>query len=207
MGARRGGRIAATGLAMALAVACGGGLDASDRATGPTPAAGASVTRAPATAGPSGAGPSSTEPSKAATASDRPRTDGRQRRPPPELDAWLGYQLAGGIDGRLERLVVDRDGMARLSLGRPATTVSAQLDEDTMQALRAAISSARFDTGSSPGQGDVGRLPSAAGHPDQLMTTVVHDGLVSSSSDGDVPPSLQPLVELLRELVDAHRPA
>jgi hypothetical protein len=110
-----------------------------------------------------------------------------------QAPALVEYERSGGIAGRQDRLVVHVDGSARrYRRGAPTTfTVSG----DTLTQLRQLLQGIRFDTLRAE------YLPPRPG-ADLFEYVVVYAKRSIRTMDTAVPPELQPLIQLLSDLVN-----
>lgn len=182
------GRACLAAVAVVATAACGATSTSTASTTAAAPEATASADLSPTA-------PRMTNPTPSTSPSPRDGGPAKGRRG--DAGAWLAYQVSGGIDGRLERLVIDPGGGAELTLGVRGSPRRIRLDPDTVQALRTAMDGVTFAD-----------LPAAeeAPQPDALATTITHNGRMATASP-DESRSLVALLEELDDIVDEHRPS
>lgn len=156
-----------------------------------------SVTLATSADGVPTAGPRASTPATGRTTATPPRrTATRQvpRTPEPQVGPLVYYQRSGGIAGVSDEMVVERDGTYRISR-RGVAVARGRLSRAELDRLRAVLAAAHFRD-----------IPVVSRHSGaDLMTYVVaYDGYAVTAMDMAVPAALQPVLEVLDDLLGRH---
>lgn len=114
-----------------------------------------------------------------------------------QAPALVEYRRSGGIAGREDRLVVHVDGSARCY--RRGTPTAFTVSGDTLAQLRQLLQGIRFDTLQAE------YLPPRPG-ADLFEYVVVYGNRRIRTMDTAVPPELQPLLQVLSDLVNRRPP-
>jgi hypothetical protein len=117
--------------------------------------------------------------------------------PSVELAGELIFEVSGGFAGIHERLVIRPDGHASFSAGGEDEQ-EFRLSDPQIQALALALDSADFDN-----------LPaeSTSGTMDAFWYSLQYRGKTVEADEDAIPPALQPLIDELRRIGEAHHPA
>jgi hypothetical protein len=108
-------------------------------------------------------------------------------------ETLIEYRRSGGLLGLDDRLAIQADGRAALT--RKSGRSEFTLDGDTMSRLRALFEQAEFARLRKE------YLPPRPG-ADLFEYVVAHKGHTVRTTDGDIPPSLQPILNALNEIVE-----
>ena len=113
----------------------------------------------------------------------------------PSAPSAIEYTRTGGIAGFNDRLTIDVKGHAVLS--RRNQKVEFNVSDANLEQLYAAFQTARF--GSIPENS----MPKPV-VPDGLIYALTYQGHTVKTSDGQVPPMLEPVLAALNRIVDSQ---
>ena len=105
-----------------------------------------------------------------------------------ESTVLIQYQRSGGISGVEQRLAIDSDGRATLTVDGDTSTIT--IDADGMKRLLQSIQDAEF------GNLESEYLPQRPG-ADMYEYTITYDGHTVRAKETALPKALRPIVELL----------
>lgn len=110
-------------------------------------------------------------------------------------ETLIEYRRSGGFAGWDDHLVVEKNGEAILT--RKSERYEFTLDSDTINHLQTLFEEAKFS------QLRKEYLPSRQGS-DLFEYVVIYKGHTVRTMDGAVPPSLQPILEALNQIVESQ---